>query len=426
MKSNSRRTFIKLASTATLGYITIPEFTSAKSQQQLFAPEGNEPNEAYWKMIRKQFPLTDKLVYLNNGTMGPSPYPVIERMQAGMMEADVDVSYGGWENTCKPLAAFLGVTPDEIVLTRNVTEGINIICNGLALKKGDEVIITTHEHGGNAFPWLNIAKQKGVVLKTINPANTAAETLQNVQQAISNKTKVIAVPHILCTQGQILPVKEISKLGKERGIFVFIDGAHGPGMLPLNISDIGCDAYASCCHKWMLGPKGTGFLYIKNEAMDKVTPWFVGAGSDNAKWNMATQPPTMGDYAANAHRYYAGTFNAGLYKGVVAAIDFIQTIGIENIHKRITTLAAYMQQQLLSLGDRVEMLTPTEEISRGAVIGFRIKGIESVKLSEWAGAEKMRIRMVHENGLNSLRVSTHIYNSYAEIDQFVQFIKSRL
>lgn len=426
MKSNSRRTFIKLASTATLGYITMPEITSAQSHELIFLRNEENPDEAYWKMVRKQFPLTDKLVYLNNGTMGPSPYPVIERMQAGMMDADVDVNYGGWENTCKPLAAFLGVTADELVLTRNVTEGINIICNGLTLKKGDEVIITTHEHGGNAFPWLNMAKQKGVVLKPINPAPTAMETLANIQKAISGKTKVIAVPHILCTQGQILPVKEISKLGKERGIFVFIDGAHGPGMLPLNIADIGCDAYASCCHKWMLGPKGTGFLYVKKDAMEKITPWFVGAGSDNAKWNMATQPPTMGDYAANAHRYYAGTYNAGLYKGVVAAIDFIQTIGIENIHKRITTLAAYMQQQLLSLGDRIEMLTPTEEISRGAVIGFRVKGIESIKLSEWVSAEKIRIRMVHENGLNSLRVSTHIYNSYAEIDQFVQVIKSRL
>lgn len=379
--------------------------------------------ESYWKMVRRQFPLNPRLMYLNNGTMGPSPYYVIEQMQKGMMEADTEGSYGGWENTCKKLAAFVGAHEEEIALTRNVTEGINIVAQGLPLSKGDEVIMTTHEHVGNAFPWINVQKQKGILIRTFTPASTAAETLSRIASLIGKRTRVIAVPHIPCTQGQVLPAREIARLGKEKGLFVFIDGAHGPGMLPLDLHDMGCDVYASCCHKWMLGPKGTGFLFVRKDFIETLRPCFVGAGSDNAKWNMATTPISTGGYCSTAHRYYGGTFNAGLYKGVDASIEFIETIGMQRIHERITGLAAYTQQQLMAAGDRIEMLTPTEQQSRGAVIGFRIRGVDAQKFYHDALEKKVRIRYVAENGLDSLRVSTHIYNNREEIDTLVEMVR---
>ena len=294
---------------------------------------------------------------------------------------------------------------------------------GLPLKKGDEVIITTHEHVGNAFPWLNRQKLDGIVLRTFTPASTAAETLNRISALINKKTRAIAVPHIPCTQGQVLPAKEISTLGKEKGLFVFIDGAHGPGQLMLNLHDIGCDVYASCCHKWMLGPKGTGFLYVRKDFQDTLQTYFVGGGSDNAKWNMATNPVQMGEYASSAHRYYGGTQNIGLYRGVDAAIDFIENIGVQNIHDRIKMLGGYTQQKLLEFGDKVELITPTEEQSRCAVNGFRIKGMEFIKFNTLASENKIRIRSVAENGLNSLRVSTHIYNTKSEIDKLMELIK---
>lgn len=418
MKQN-RRAFLQSAPALFLG----GAFYHQTNKLQLHAlPDEGTDSDAYWKMLRRHFPLRNDLVYLNNGTMGPSPYYVIEQTQQGMLEADEDANYGGWENTHQQLAAFIGADETEIALTRNVTEGINIICNGLYLTKGDEVIITTHEHGGNAFPWLNIARNKGVILRTFTPAPTADETLNRLEACISKRTKVIAVPHILCTQGQILPIKEISALGKRNQLFVFIDGAHGPGMVKLNMKELGCDAYATCCHKWMLGPKGTGFLYINKNAFEKVQPIFVGAGSDNAKWTMATQPPTMGEFAPSAHRYYAGTFNAGLYKGVIAALQFIESVGEERWIKRIETLGNYTQQQLLNT-DKVEMLTPVEQKSRSGVIGFRIKGINSTSFYELASKQRIRIRQVHENGLNSLRVSTHIYNHTSEVDKLIELIK---
>ncbi len=423
--ATDRRKFIKQTAGTMLAGIALTDFVNAENSK-IISSNGmkiESDDEKFWSMVRQQFPLTKDVAYLNNGTMGPSPYPVIEAVRKGMMDCDQLGSYGGWEATQKKIGAFVGANEDEIALTHNVTDGINIACWGLPLKKGDEVIITTHEHVGNAFPWLNRQKLDGIVLRTFTPASTAAETLNRISALINKKTRAIAVPHIPCTQGQVLPAKEISTLGKGKGLFVFIDGAHGPGQLMLNLHDIGCDVYASCCHKWMLGPKGTGFLYVRKDFQDTLQTYFVGGGSDNAKWNMATNPVQMGEYASSAHRYYGGTQNIGLYRGVDAAIDFIENIGLQNIHDRIKMLGGYTQQKMLEFGDKVELITPTEEQSRCAVNGFRIKGMEFTKFNTLASENKIRIRSVAENGLNSLRVSTHIYNTKSEIDKLMELIK---
>jgi len=405
--------------------------TLSLSDIELFSkpriPGGNtdipEDDETYWRNVRQLFPLSKDFAYMNNGTMGPSPYPVIEAVHNGMMEGDHHGGYGGWEATAAKLAKFVGANDDEIALTHNVTDGINIACWGLPLKKGDEVILTTHEHVGNAMPWLNRQKLHGIVIKAYTPAATADETLNRIAALITKKTRAIATPHIPCTQGQVIPVKEICKLAKEKGLFAVIDGAHGPGMLPLDLHDLGCDTYASCCHKWMLGPKGTGFLYVRKDFQDTLQTYFVGGGSDMGTWNMATVPITSTDYAKSAHRYYGGTQALGLYKGVDAAIDFIESIGIMNIHRRIKSLGKYTQDQLLALGGKVELLTPTEERSRCGVNGFRIKGVEYTKFYNTCSDNKIRIRSVAENGLNSLRVSTHIYNNKEEIDKLVDLVR---
>lgn len=422
----NRRNFIRQSSAAVLGAITLPAMAAENSipAPLTAAPENISPaDETYWAMVRQQFPLTKEWAYLNNGTMGPSPYPVIEAVRKGMMDGDTFGNYGGWEAASAKLARFLGANENEIALTHNVTDGINVVCWGLPLKKGDEVIMTTHEHVGNAFPWLNRQMLHGIVIKVFTPAATAEETLQRIKALHTKKTKAVAVPHIPCTQGQVLPAKEICSWARENGIFAFIDGAHGPGMLDINLHDMGCDAYASCSHKWMLGPKGTGFLYVRKDFQQTLQTYFVGGGSDNGKWNMATVPISTGTYADSAHRYYGGTQALGLYRGVEAAIDFIETIGINNIYERIMYLSTYAQEQLLSFGDKVELITPTERKSRGGVNGFRIKDTDFQKFYATCADNKVRIRVVHENSLNSLRMSTHIYNTRAEIDRLMELIR---
>ncbi|HEY1032630.1 MAG TPA: aminotransferase class V-fold PLP-dependent enzyme [Flavipsychrobacter sp.] len=418
----NRRNFIRSAALLATFPLSELDAFAARGNLNRHAPPVAEDDETYWRNVRQMFPINKGLTYLNNATMGPSPYPVIEAVHAGMVLTDHDCNYGGWEATSAKIAGLVGASPGEIALTHNVTEGVNIMCWGLPLRKGDEVIMTTHEHVGGAFPWLNRQKLHGIVLKVFTPAATAAETLTQIASLITKKTKVIAIPHIPCTQGQILPLQQICQLAKEKGIYTLIDGAHGPGMLPLDLHELGCDAYASCCHKWMLGPKGTGFLYVREDFQPLLQAYFVGAGGDDGKWNMAATPIEMGAYAPDAHRYYSGTQAASLFKGVDAAVDFIETIGIDNIHKRVKALGNYTYNELMAFGDKVEVITPAEPESRCAVIGFRVKGVDSNKFYTYCLENSVRIRYVAENGLRSLRVSTHIYNNKQEVDKLMELI----
>lgn len=425
--SFNRRNFIRASSV--LAALSLAELEALAAAKQIAAADDDvaADNEGYWQNVRQLFPLKKDFIYLNNATMGPSPYPVIDAVHKGMVENDVHANYSGSDKTCARLADFVGANADEIALTHNVTEGINITCWGLPLKRNDEVIMTTHEHVGNAFPWLNRMKHHGISIKVFTPASTADETLRCIKALITKKTRVIAVPHIPCTQGQILPVKEICALAKEHGIFSAIDGAHGPGMLMLDLHDMGCDTYASCCHKWMLGPKGTGFLYVRKSMQEYLQAYFVGGESGgDVEWDVLVNPPQMGSLSLSAHRYYGGTQSLGLYKGVSAAIDFMQTIGMKNINKRIKFLGKYTQDSLLALGSKIEMLTPVEDQSRCAVIGFRIKGLAYDDFYKTCLDNDIRIRRVPENGLNSLRISTHVYNNTSEIDKLIGLVKKAI
>lgn len=422
----NRRNFIRSASALAAFTISEMQALAAKGEIVHGGKAIADNDEVYWNNVRQLFPLNKDWTYLNNGTFGPSPFPVIDAVHKSMMDQDNNGNYGGYETTPGKLAKFVGANEDEIALTRNVTEGINIACWGVPLKRGDEVILTTHEHVGNAMPWMTRAKAEGIVVKKYTPASTADETLNRIASLIGPKTRAIVTPHIPCTQGQILPIKKICKLAKDKGLFALIDGAHGAGMMPLDLHDMGCDTYASCCHKWMLGPKGTGFLYVRKDFQDILKPHYGGAGTDNGKYDLMTEPVTIGDYAQSAHRYYGGTQANALYAGVNAAIDFIETIGQVNIYNRIKYLGKYTQDRLLEFGDNIELLTPTEAKSRCAVNGFKIKGVDYQKFYALASEHKIRIRAVPENGLDCLRVSTHIYNNTAEVDMLMALIKKSI
>lgn len=417
---SSRRDFIRLGALGTFAAL-LPPVVSGKAQW----PQSDGPD--YWRTLRDQFPLSREFTYLNNGTMGPSPYPVLERFKMAIDDTNIKAAYGGGkEEALSALARFTGAQKEELAITHNVTEGINIVCWGLKLKKRDEIIITDQEHVGNGLPWLHRALMHGLKLKVISPAATADETLDRFRKAITKRTKVIAVPHIPCTTGQILPAKQICALAKEKGIFSFIDGAHGPGMLKLDLHDMGCDAYASCCHKWMLAPKGTGFLYVKKEKLDSVQAYHVG-GYSSGNWDLLSHPPTLEGLVPTAHRYFYGTQSAALYHGIAASVEFHEKIGIEKVQDRILGLGKYMQQSLLNLGDKhLEMLTPVEDISRGAVVAFRLRNHPFQKIVDQCRKDGFIIRGVPENNINCIRVSTHIYNSETEIDAFVEQIKKQL
>jgi len=417
---SSRRGFVKEL-TSGVAAAVLPQVLLAASK----APRNmNAHPPSFWEDVRNAFPLTRERTYFNNGTFGPSPTPVVEAIKSSIDTVYTSGEYGSIEDTREHIAAFVKVKTEEISLTHNTTEGINIVTWGLPLKSGDEVI-SRHEHVGNALPWLNRARLHGIVLKTFEPALTADGNLMIIRNMITARTRVIAIPHITCTTGLVFPVQEIAALARSKNIFTAIDGAHGAGTLNLDLKALGCDFYATSCHKWMLGPSGTGFLYVREALLDTLQTYFVGAHADTG-WDMQVNPVVLKGYAPTAHRYDFGSQSTPLYTGVSEAINFLEAIGMRKIEERVRELSTHLQQQLLTLGSKIEMLTPQEPESRLSMISFRIQGMDFTEFNTLASKNKFRIRMVPESGLNALRISTHIYNSYDEIDRFFALVKANV
>ena len=387
-------------------------------------------DEQYWSALRASlFPIENGRIFLNNGTMGITPYPVLASLQKGFEHAASKGAYPGHtEDLQKAIAELIGCDADEIAITKNVSEGINHACWGIPISKGDEVLMTTHEHAGGCIAWLHRANLDGIVIRTFPLGKTAEETLANLKKAVTKKTKVIAIPHIPCTIGQILPVQEICDFAKSSNIITALDGAHPLGMIRFNVHEIGCDYYSGCLHKWALAPLGLGYFYIKKSMLNKTRCTHVAAYSSN-EFNMANTPPTGGTLVENAHRFYYGTFCGPLFEAGLEALKLYKKIGPERIETRVRSLATYLQESLMALGDKIIMFTPTEAKSRGAQVAFRINNGNPKASSEFVTSlysKKITLRYVGENNVDCIRVSTHYYNNREEIDTLVAEVKKAI
>jgi selenocysteine lyase/cysteine desulfurase len=424
-----RREFLNRAAGGIVALLGAPLFrheTLAKLRalDELIRDGGNVNDERYWALVRGQFPLTRERIYLNTGGLGASPYVVIDAVESRIRELEKISETGHneklWSSIKQKAATLLGCEAEELAYTRNATEGINIVCNGLPLKRGNEVITTTHEHVGNAIPWVARQKRDGIVLKLFEPSTQSAqENLDRIERLISKRTRVISVPHVTTTTGQILPVKEIATIAKAKKLWFFIDGAQTAGMLPFNLHEIGCDAYATSGHKWLLGPKGTGLLYVRKDMLDVIQPMWVGAYSD-AEFNFQAGELT---FHPTAQRYEYGTVSTPLFIGLGASIDFLLHIGIENVWARDEALATALRNGLAEIPN-VEILSPRHQGEYSAMTTFKMKNIEYLKLQGFLAEKyKLRTRGVGEAGLNALRISLHVYNSFEEVNQVLEGLR---
>ncbi len=420
---NNRRHFLKKLSFGLASPFLLNSTFSSKDEPKYI--HQNLQGDDFWNKVRQAFPLTHNRVYLNNGTFGPSPTPVLEVLKKSLEHTNGTGEYGHTDEARAEIARFVNTKTSEISLTHNTTEGINIMAWGLQLNEGDEVILTLHEHVGNALPWLNRAKLHNIKLKTFEPADTKQENLDRIEALITPKTRVIAVPHITCTTGLVFPIKEISRLAKKHGIFTAIDGAHGAGTMNLDMHDLGCDFYATCCHKWMLGPGGTGFLYVKEDLLDTLQVYHVGAYSDTG-WDLYSSPPALQGYVPTAHRYDYGTQSTPLYKGAAAAAKFHTEIGKERVEARLRELNEYLYNGLNELSNSLEILTPAEPESRISMVTFKPHKKEYRAFAQAVSKQGFRIRVVPESHLDALRISTHIYNSKEEVERFVAMVAALL
>ena len=371
--------------------------------------------EAYWTEMRKQFLIPAGEVYLNNGTVGSCPMPVLRAVFDGyydtekMAQSDPEDypiwGYGPWNEFRDPLAEFVGCTRDEIALVRNATEANSYVANGLDMQPGDEVLMTDQEHPGGEQPWNLRAKRYGIVVKKVKlpvPVPNAAAVLNLFNDAITPRTRVIFFSHITTATGVVLPAKELCALARSKGILSAVDGAHVIGMMKLNLHDIGSDMYSSSPHKWLMGPKGTGFLYVRDEVMDRLWNTIVTAGWDDPK--------------LRAERFQRiGSSNVPSLCGLRAALQLANQIGTDRIERRHRQMADYILKEIVGRG--AESWTSPDPALRCGIASVNVPPIQISELETWMWkTKKIRIR---GGGPSKIRLSTPYYLTHKDIDRFL-------
>ena len=416
----SRRSFLwKWAGTAVSAAIS-PLLTRPSFGYQ----EVVEDEETYWRLVRAQYPLTKERTYLNTGGLGPAPYPVIDAMKRTIddLQSLSETGHRYIEEAREPVAQFFGVKPAEICFTRNATEANAIVAGGLELIPGDEVIFESHAHPGGSLPWLNRQKQDGIRVKVFEPDPVRATgNLERIESLITPRTRVIQVSHVTAPTGLRFPVENITRLAHDRGLWFHIDGAQSAGMFPINLSDIGCDSYGTSGHKWLGAPHGTGILFVREERLDEVRPVEVGAYSD-AMYAL----PDVFEYHPTARRYEYGTRDAAKVVGIVAALHFLDQIGVDRVATYGHDLARYLQENLRQIED-VTVLTPSDPSLYGSMTTFKTNRVRYHDLYRFLYNEyQLRCRVVTEQGLDALRVSTHVFNSRTDCDRVVEATRAAI
>jgi isopenicillin-N epimerase len=371
--------------------------------------------DAYWSELRKQFLIPADEIYLNNGTVGSTPAPVLRAIFDGynttekLDEQDPEDypiwGYAAWNEFRDPLAAFVGCSRDEIALLRNATEANSYIANGIDMKAGDEVLMTDQEHPGGEQPWQLRAKRYGVVVKKValpKPVQNGSQVLNLFNDAITQRTRVLFFSHITTATGVVLPVKELGTLARSKGILSAVDGAHVPGMMRLNVRELGCDLYSASPHKWLQAPKGSGFLYVRNEVIDRIWNTIATEGWDEPQ--------------LRAERFQRiGSSNVPSLWGLRAAIQLANQIGMERIEKRHRQLCDYILGEMIKRG--AESWTSPNASLRCAIATVNVPPIKRMDLENWLWkTHKIRIRGGEPS---KLRLSTPYYLQKSEIDRFL-------
>lgn len=400
--------------------------------------------------VRQDFPILNQevngkpLVYLDNAATSQKPQAVLDAMLHYYQRDNANVHRGvhtlsarateDYEGARDKVAQFVNASSrDEIVFTRNASEAINLVAYawGLSeLKKGDEILLSVMEHHSNLVPWQLIAQRTGAVLKHVPLNEKQAFDLDAFHQLVNDKTKLIAVNHISNTLGCINPVGEIVATAKKHGARVLIDACQSVPHMPVDVQALGCDWLVASGHK-MCGPTGAGFLYGRLEILNAMPP-FMGGGEmiQDVSLDSAT-------YAELPHKFEAGT--PAIAEAVVlgAAVDYLQTVGMDKIAEYEHFLTAYLYEQLSKV-PQVKLYGPepnADGTGRAAIATFTVEGVHAQDLSTFLDQSGIAIRSGHHctQPLHSIlgvsstaRASLYFYNTPAEIDAFVTALKETI
>ncbi|NPV83360.1 MAG: aminotransferase class V-fold PLP-dependent enzyme [Candidatus Aminicenantes bacterium] len=386
--------------------------------------EREAEEKEFWKKVRAEFLLDPGQVFFNTGTLGAMPRRVFDRVvnhlrltaekiaEWDYYGADWISGYQPWTEIREKIARLLNCQAGEIALTENATAGMNYISNGLDLEPGDEVLGTDQEHPGGESGWKLKAKRCGVVYRQLplgKPIKSPREVIDTFVQAMGPKTRVLAIPHIITGSGAILPVKELCAEARQRGIFTVIDGAQTVGQIRVDLKELGCDAYYGSFHKWLCAPAGNGFLYLRHDMAGKVWTTLASTQWDNQE-----------DHGFRLGQ--RGTGNLSLLFGLDEALDFHFELGPERVYARIKALGDYLRTRLREVPG-IKLFTPLHPEMAAGITVYNIEGLTGNFIQDelWKRA-RLRPRSMGE--VYGVRQSTHIYNSFEEIDRTVDILKN--
>ncbi|MFA7379014.1 MAG: aminotransferase class V-fold PLP-dependent enzyme [Bacteroidia bacterium] len=421
-----RRKFIKQGAGLALG---IPAISVAAAIQHdhteraldklaQLPPREAATEEEAWEQIAAMYNPDESFLNLENGYFSMCSVPVMESFMQKTRSVNSQSSFY-MRRMMQPerslikseLALFCGVQMEEIALTRNTTESLNILIQGIDLKAGDEVLLSKQDYGSMQEAFEQKAKRQGVVLKYVEIPllpKSANDIVKAYEKSITSKTKMMLVTHMINLTGQILPVKELCALGKAKNIEVIVDGAHAFAHLDFKISDLGCDYYAASLHKWLGAPLGTGFLYVRQN-------------------KVATIWPLMGDTGKEKNSIekleHTGTTPPANYLSIKAAIDFNLRIGLKRKEERLRYLKNYWTGKLKSIKG-VSMLTPEGIEQSCGIACFSIENIPATVVSNRLYDEHRIFTVAIETDeVKGVRVTPHLFTTTEHLDRFVQAVQ---
>lgn len=381
---------------------------------------------------RQALPILREVTYLNTGTVGVMAEPVLERHLAAQAPYErgghvaQSAAQAAYERARASLAALINAEPDEIALTRNATDGVDLVAAGLRLGPGDVVLTSDQEHPAVLVPWAAAERRGGARLSLFTISPDPGETLAALEKALTPATRLVVISHVSCETGVRLPIAEICRLCRGRGILTLVDGAQSVGQFPVDVREIGCDFMTGNGHKWLAGPKGTGFLYLRRALIARVEPVHVGDGSIVPRFDrraFGQHPAAAGwQYEPTARRFEYGTRNWHTFAALPDAIDYLARLGWEAIERHCSDVSTRLKQRLAS-EPGVTVHTPERWEESCGLVTFSLDGWEGVDLSE---------RLWHAYGIiqrrvqipSAVRVSCAYFTSDDDTDRLIDALRA--
>jgi selenocysteine lyase/cysteine desulfurase len=425
MSLNDRRIFLKQAATLAGAFSVNSLFNQAHAAdwqkasqkiQNLDAVQVAE-DEDYWRVIQRSYTVNSNIINLNNGGVSPSPLVVQQAVERYNQLSNEGPSYYMWrildqgrEPLREKLAGLAGALPDEIAINRNATEALNTIIYGLDLKSGDEVIGTKQDYPHMIQAYRQRAMREGIVYKQLSfdfPIEDDEQIVKAYENAITSKTRLLHVTHMINWVGQILPVRKICDMAHAKGIEVIVDGAHSFGLMDFKIPDLHCDYFGTSLHKFLSAPIGSGMIWIKKEKIEKVWPL------------LCNDKP----HSADIRKFEdIGTRSFPIEQGIGEAINFHEGIGSKRKEERIRYLKNYWASKVQQIS-KVKLHTSLNSKYSCAICGVSVDGMTPAELDN-ALFSKYKIHtvgIVWEN-ISCVRVTPHVYTTPADLDKLVHAI----